>query len=170
MPPMLQPIPLQPPHQLIGAGCLLAGSSLLASTLWSHFQLMKIDRAFASFVGAPVSSPMKIPRPELMKELTSTIAPQPADESGTYALITGSHDTGKSTAVRCAMAEIGRGIIYCEVPPTRQDFPAAFGASFGFDFDEDVSFWSHLQSLFTGDQSACGSHQSCLIGFRTRCI
>lgn len=73
----------------------------------------------------------RIERKELVADLVSLLKDCPS--SSFYYFIVGGQGTGKTTAVCEACTEVGKGVIYVEVPDDVYDFPSAFAKAFGHD-------------------------------------
>ncbi|RIA84237.1 P-loop containing nucleoside triphosphate hydrolase protein [Glomus cerebriforme] len=57
---------------------------------------------------------------------------QPHKNHSYYHLICGEHGTGKTTLARVASSEVGRGVIYVDIPADLSDLDEAFGKAINF--------------------------------------
>ena len=73
------------------------------------------------------------PRPIVVDLLKNIF--QPDEDQSFYYTICGEHGTGKTTMVRIASREVGRGVIYVDVPPDVKKFGKAFGRAINFAFE-----------------------------------
>ncbi|CAG8442788.1 5474_t:CDS:2 [Acaulospora morrowiae] len=69
---------------------------------------------------------------------------QPDSDQSFYYVDCGEHGSGKTTLVRIASSEVGRGVIYVDVPSDVEDFGLAFGKALNFAFEERISFTQQL--------------------------
>ncbi|RIA94349.1 P-loop containing nucleoside triphosphate hydrolase protein [Glomus cerebriforme] len=83
------------------------------------------------------------PRPIIVNHLKTIF--QPAKDQSRYYTVCGGHGTGKTTLIRLASREVGRGVVYVDVPPFVNDFGEAFGEAINFAFEEDISFNNQLR-------------------------
>ena len=83
-----------------------------------------------------------LPRPTVVNLLKNLF--QPDNDQSFYYTICGEHGTGKTTMVRIASREVGRGVIYIDVPPNIRDFGEEFGKAINFAFEERVSYTKQL--------------------------
>ncbi|CAG8808529.1 5112_t:CDS:2, partial [Gigaspora margarita] len=87
--------------------------------------------------------------------------PKPDKDHSYYHVICGEHGTGKTTLARMEAKNVGRGVIYVDVPPDFEDLGKSFGKAINMFFLEDISIISLLVRKFflTGSESAISSYQ-----------
>ncbi|CAG8817244.1 206_t:CDS:2 [Gigaspora margarita] len=83
-----------------------------------------------------------ISREEIVNKIKPMLTPQP--DSSFYQVISGSHGVGKSTIVSQAAREVGRGVIYVDIPPDNTQFGNEFAKALNISFDEHITFMSTL--------------------------
>ncbi|CAG8800842.1 22811_t:CDS:1, partial [Racocetra persica] len=83
-----------------------------------------------------------ISREEIVNRIKTMLTPQYG--SNFYQVVSGSHGVGKSTIVCQAAKEVGRGVIYIDVPPNVTKFGDEFAKALNISFDEHISFTSAL--------------------------
>lgn len=100
-----------------------------------------------------------ISRPRISETLKKVF--QPDVDHSYYHVICGEHGTGKTTLARMEAKNVGRGVIYVDVPPNFEDLGRSFGKAINMFFLEDISIISLLVRKFflTGSESAISSHQ-----------
>ncbi|KAF0496184.1 ATPase family member [Gigaspora margarita] len=69
-----------------------------------------------------------------------------------YYMICGEHGAGKTTLTKIASKEVGKGVIYFDVPenPTIEKFGMALGQVLNFTFEEHISFTAQLINKILG--------------------
>ena len=90
-----------------------------------------------------ISDDELFPRPIIVNRLRAIL--QPAKDQSCYHIICGEHGTGKTTLIRLVSREVGRGIVYVDVPLVVNDFDEAFWSAINFAFEEDVFFNNQLK-------------------------
>ncbi|CAG8791600.1 23865_t:CDS:1, partial [Gigaspora rosea] len=100
-----------------------------------------------------------ISRPQISETLKKVF--QPDEDHSYYHVICGEHGTGKTTLVRMEAKNVGKGVIYVDVPPDFKDLGKSFGKAINMFFLEDISIISLLVRKFflTGRESAISSYQ-----------
>jgi hypothetical protein len=104
-----------------------------------HMITRKIDFAFENGISAP-SDPMDIERKDLLDILVRNIEPveRRKDFCG-YCVVSGDEGTGKTTAARTIARNIGKGVIYIDIPSLFEIFPEDLVEKFGLDYDKQFS-------------------------------
>ncbi|CAG8647772.1 10154_t:CDS:2 [Acaulospora morrowiae] len=69
---------------------------------------------------------------------------QPDSDQSFYYVVCGEHGSGKTTLFRIASSEVGRGVVYVDVPSRVEDFGKGFGKALNFAFEERISFTQQL--------------------------
>jgi hypothetical protein len=89
-----------------------------------------------------------VPRPQLHEELTQLLRP---DEYAQYAVVVGAAGTGKSTAVRRAVAALGqpKGVVYFLCSTLLTGFSSELAASLGY--RRPIGWAGRLVRLLTGE-------------------
>ncbi|PKY29590.1 hypothetical protein RhiirB3_446278 [Rhizophagus irregularis] len=90
-----------------------------------------------------VSADELFPRPIIVSHLKAIF--QPAKNQSRYYTVCGEPGTGKTTLIKLALKEVGRGVVYVDVPPFVNDFGETFGEAINFAFEEDVSLNNQLR-------------------------
>ncbi|RUP46594.1 hypothetical protein BC936DRAFT_146753 [Jimgerdemannia flammicorona] len=62
----------------------------------------------------------------------------------------GEHGTGKTTLVKMAANEVGRGVIYVSVPPKVEKLGDVFATAIGWPFEEHITFSAALARKLLG--------------------
>lgn len=63
----------------------------------------------------------------------------PISGHSSYHVIVGNHGTGKTTVVRQCAKNVGKGVIYVDVPPVLDKFVDNLANAIGYEFKEYVS-------------------------------
>ncbi|KAF0478847.1 hypothetical protein F8M41_023941 [Gigaspora margarita] len=87
-----------------------------------------------------------ISRPRISETLKKVF--QPDVDHSYYHVICGEHGTGKTTLARMEAKNVGRGVIYVDVPPNFEDLGRSFGKAINMFFLEDISIISLLVRKF----------------------
>ncbi|GBC27838.2 uncharacterized protein OCT59_008348 [Rhizophagus irregularis] len=95
-----------------------------------------------------VSADELFPRPIIVSHLKAIF--QPAKNQSRYYTVCGEPGTGKTTLIKLALKEVGRGVVYVDVPPFVNDFGETFGEAINFAFEEDVSLNNQLRRKLSG--------------------
>lgn len=98
-----------------------------------------------------VSADELFPRPIIVSHLKAIF--QPAKNQSRYYTVCGEPGTGKTTLIKLALKEVGRGVVYVDVPPFVNDFGETFGEAINFAFEEDVSLNNQLRRKLSGTNS-----------------
>ncbi|CAG8725868.1 9075_t:CDS:2, partial [Ambispora leptoticha] len=96
-----------------------------------------------------VSNDEFIPRPEVVEHLKNLF--QPDKNHSYYHVICGEYGTGKTTLTAKEAREIGKGVIYVDVPANINKLGEEFGKALNFTFDEDAMLTLRLKRKFFGD-------------------
>ncbi|CAG8632049.1 2618_t:CDS:2, partial [Diversispora eburnea] len=91
---------------------------------------------------------------------------QPDEDHSYYHVVCGEHGTGKTTLTKMEAKNVGKGVIYVDVPSDFENLGKAFGKAINLTFFEDTSIISLLVRKFfssamgvTGGESAISSYQ-----------
>jgi hypothetical protein len=112
----------------------------------------QIDSAFnnGSLQSAPKPQ-LRIPRKALITSLISLISPEPFSPESqpdiSYHVISGSHGTGKTSAIVKAAQDVGKGVIYVDLPDDPLSHIGTLSRTLGIDLTDEISVWSQLPSL-----------------------
>jgi len=101
-----------------------------------------------------VSEDKFIPRYEIMVQLRKIF--QPDKDQSSYYVIYGEHGTGKTTLIKRVAREIGKGVIYIDIPEDFNKLGEEFGKAINFKFEEDVKnsmLISRLKQKFFGNNN-----------------
>ena len=101
-----------------------------------------------------VSEDKFIPRYEIMVQLRKIF--QPDEDQSSYYVIYGEHGTGKTTLIKRVAREIGKGVIYIDIPEDFNKLGEEFGKAINFKFEEDVKnsmLISRLKQKFFGNNN-----------------
>ncbi|CAG8767382.1 11895_t:CDS:2, partial [Ambispora leptoticha] len=84
-----------------------------------------------------------VPRPEVIERLKEIF--QPNKNHSYYHAVCGEHGTGKTTLTRVVANEVGKGVIYIDIPSNFNNLGDEFGKAINFTFEEDASFTMQLK-------------------------
>ncbi|CAB4443491.1 unnamed protein product [Rhizophagus irregularis] len=87
-----------------------------------------------------------IPRPQISETLKKVF--QPDERHSYYHVICGEHGTGKTTLTRMEARNVGKGVIYVDIPSDFDNLGEAFGKAINLSFFEDVSITTLLLRKF----------------------
>ena len=91
-------------------------------------------------------------REDVIKELKRIL--KPISDYSYYHVIFGNHGTGKTTVVRQCAREVGKGVIYVDVPPVLDEFVDNLAKAIGYSFKEYVSFTESLKWKILGNNES----------------
>ena len=87
-----------------------------------------------------------VPRSDVESSLKKILT---ADEVNNYWVVSGEHGTGKTTTVQTVCHEIGKGIIYVDVPDDVKDFKNSFAKAIGLTYRYHSGIWTFIhQSVY----------------------
>jgi len=92
-----------------------------------------------------------INREVVIKKLRQILKPI-SDDTNTYHVIVGNHGTGKTTVVRLCARDVGKGVIYVDVPPVLDNFINNLADAIGF--KEHVSITESLKRKILGNSES----------------
>ncbi|CAG8782046.1 3478_t:CDS:1, partial [Acaulospora morrowiae] len=84
-----------------------------------------------------------VPRPEVIERLKEIF--QPNKYHSHYHAVCGEHGTGKTTLTMMVANEVGKGVIYIDIPSNLNNLGDEFGKAINFIFEEDASFTMQLK-------------------------
>jgi len=84
---------------------------------------------------------------------------KPSDEYFFYHTVVGEHGTGKTTVVKQAAKEAGKGVIYVSIPSELENFGDEFAKALGWSFDEHISLTGAFGRKFLGIPLESGKSQ-----------
>ncbi|RIB14117.1 P-loop containing nucleoside triphosphate hydrolase protein [Gigaspora rosea] len=76
---------------------------------------------------------------------------EPISDHSSYHVVVGNHGTGKTTVVRQCAREVGKGVIYVDVPPVLDNFIDNLAKAIGYSFNEYVSFTESFKRKILGN-------------------
>jgi Holliday junction resolvasome RuvABC ATP-dependent DNA helicase subunit len=94
-----------------------------------------------------------VPRNDVEASLKKILT---ADEVSNYWVISGEHGTGKTTTVQKVCHEIGKGIIYVDVPKDVDDFKDALAKAIGLTYRHHSGLWSFIHQSVYGREPLPG--------------
>ncbi|RHZ45681.1 hypothetical protein Glove_661g6 [Diversispora epigaea] len=113
---------------------------------------------------AKVKDGQFVSRPQISETLKKVF--QSEEDHSYYHVICGERGTGKTTLTRMEAKNVGKGVIYVDVPSDFENLGKAFGKAINLSFFEDTSIISLLVRKFfssamgvTGGESAISSYQ-----------
>ncbi|CAF4738341.1 unnamed protein product [Rotaria sp. Silwood1] len=89
-------------------------------------------------------------RKEILDELSRIIKPVANKLVSSYYIVVGDHGTGKTTLIRQAARQAGRGVIYVDIPYNVERFGSAFARSINFNFKEHLLLSVWIESKMFG--------------------
>ena len=97
-----------------------------------------------------------VPRTDVESSLKKIFT---AEEVNNYWVVSGEHGTGKTTTVQKVCNEIGKGIIYVDVPENVAKFRKAFAQAIGVYYhQQDDGIFSHIHKLVFGPEQGIIVH------------
>jgi Cdc6-like AAA superfamily ATPase len=76
-----------------------------------------------------------------------------AGKVNNYWVVSGEHGTGKTTTIQKVCNEIGKGIIYVDVPEAAAKFRKAFAQAVGVNYhQQDDGIFSYIHKLVLGPE------------------
>ncbi|RIA91479.1 P-loop containing nucleoside triphosphate hydrolase protein [Glomus cerebriforme] len=90
-----------------------------------------------------------VSRPQISKVLKKIL--QPNEDQSYYHIICGEHGTGKTTLIRMEATNIGKGVIYVDIPSDFKNLGKAFGKAINLLFFEDISITALLIRKFLSE-------------------
>ncbi|CAF2412020.1 unnamed protein product [Rotaria sp. Silwood2] len=99
-------------------------------------------------------------RKEILDELSSIIKPVANKLVSSYYIVVGDHGTGKTTLIRQAARQAGRGVIYVDIPYNVERFGSAFARSINFNFKEHILLSAWIESKMFGSPPDDGKQES----------
>ena len=75
-----------------------------------------------------------------------------AEEVNNYWVVSGEHGTGKTTTVQKVCNEIGKGIIYVDVPEDVEDFKDALANAIGLNHRKHGGIWAFIHETVYGQE------------------
>ncbi|CAG8590668.1 10094_t:CDS:2 [Diversispora eburnea] len=113
---------------------------------------------------AKVKDGQFVSRPQISETLEKVF--QPDEDHSYYHVVCGEHGTGKTTLTRREAKNIGKGVIYVDIPSDFENLGKAFGKAINLSFFEDTSITAFLVRKFfssavgvTGGESTISSYQ-----------
>ncbi|CAG8577861.1 3189_t:CDS:2, partial [Funneliformis caledonium] len=91
-------------------------------------------------------------REVVIKKLRRILEPIPDHSS--YHVVVGNHGTGKTTVVRQCARDVGKGVIYVDVPPVLDNFVDNLAKAIGYSFKEYVSFTESFKRRILGNSES----------------
>jgi ABC-type polar amino acid transport system ATPase subunit len=79
---------------------------------------------------------------------------KPTSDHSSYHVIVGNHGTGKTTVVRQCARNVGKGVIYVDVPPVLDNFIDNLANAIGYSFKEYVSFTESFKRKILGNDES----------------
>ncbi|CAF0775772.1 unnamed protein product [Rotaria sordida] len=99
-------------------------------------------------------------RKSLLNSLITILTPVADKLVSSYYIVLGEHGVGKSTLIRQAAREVGRGVIYVYVPSNVEKFGTAFARAINFDFKEHIRLSTWIESTMFGAPPDDGKEES----------
>lgn len=90
-----------------------------------------------------------VPRSDVENSLKKILT---ADEVKNYWVISGEHGIGKTTTVQKVCNEIGKGIIYVDVPEDVKDFKDALANAIGLNHRKHGGIWAFIHEAVYGQE------------------
>ncbi|CAG8598372.1 11398_t:CDS:1, partial [Funneliformis caledonium] len=87
-----------------------------------------------------------VPRPQISEILKKIF--QPNEHQSYYHVVCGEHGTEKTTLTRMEAKNVGKGVIYVDIPFDFENLGEAFGKAINLSFFEDISFTTLLMRKF----------------------
>ncbi|CAG8650389.1 9555_t:CDS:2, partial [Dentiscutata heterogama] len=78
----------------------------------------------------------------------------PISDHSSYHVVVGNHGTGKTTVVRQCARDVGKGVIYVDVPPVLDNFIDKLAKAIGYSFKEYVSFTESFKRKILGNSES----------------
>ncbi|RIB17163.1 P-loop containing nucleoside triphosphate hydrolase protein [Gigaspora rosea] len=79
---------------------------------------------------------------------------EPISDHSSYHVVVGNHGTGKTTVVRQCARDVGKGVIYVDVPPVLDNFIDNLAKAIGYSFKEYVSFTESFERKILGNSES----------------
>ncbi|CAI2186984.1 17541_t:CDS:2, partial [Funneliformis geosporum] len=79
---------------------------------------------------------------------------KPISDHSSYHIVIGNHGTGKTTVVRQCARDVGKGVIYVDVPPVLDNFIDNLAKAIGYSFKEYVSFTESFKRKILGNSES----------------
>ncbi|CAI2186264.1 11898_t:CDS:2 [Funneliformis geosporum] len=131
-------------------GLIVIGTGIVVDLSFAHWYNRRNERIlFNAFEHGSCPEPdvpreMMIYREDVIKKLRRIFEPKSTHSS--YHVVVGNHGTGKTTMVRECAKEVGKGVIYVDVPPVLNKFVENFANAIGF--HEHCSFIELFRQKF----------------------
>jgi hypothetical protein len=150
-----QPFTREVSLKTILTGIALVGSGGFFTTL-AYVQWVassdenKIKERFNNPITITEDLKYYVPRTDVESSLKKILT---ADEVNSYWVVSGDHGIGKTTTVQKVCNEIGKGIIYVDVPKDVANFGKAFAQAIGVYYhQQDDGIFSHIHNLVFGPE------------------
>ncbi|RIA98243.1 P-loop containing nucleoside triphosphate hydrolase protein [Glomus cerebriforme] len=91
-------------------------------------------------------------RKVVIKKLRQIFEPIPDHSS--YHIVIGNHGTGKTTVVQQCARDVGKGVIYVDVPPVLDNFIDNLAKAIGYSFKEYVSYSESFKQKILGNSES----------------
>jgi HrpA-like RNA helicase len=136
------------------AGIALVGSGGFLTTLVyvnsvASSDENKIKERFNNPITITADLDDYVPRTDVESSLKKILT---ADKVYNYWVVSGEHGTGKTTTVQKVCNEIGKGIIYVDVPKDVEDFKDALAQAIGLNHRKHGRIWAFLHETVYGQE------------------
>ncbi|CAG8683023.1 4102_t:CDS:2, partial [Racocetra fulgida] len=85
---------------------------------------------------------------------------EPISDHSSYHVVVGNHGTGKTTVVRQCARDVGKGVIYVDVPPILDNFIDNLANAIGYSFEEYVSFTDLFKRKILGKSESARKYKA----------
>lgn len=113
----------------------------------------KIKKRFNNPITVTEKLKHYVPRSDVESSLKMILT---ADEVNNYWVVSGEHGTGKTTTVQKVCNEIGKGIIYVDVPKNVKDFKDALANAIGLNHRKHGGILAFIHEAVYGQESLPG--------------
>ena len=135
-------------------GIALVGSGTLAYVKWvASSDENKIKERFNNPITITEKLKDYVPRTDVESSLKKILT---AGKVNNYWVVSGEHGTGKTTTVQKVCNEIGKGIIYVDVPKDVEDFKDALASAIGLNDRKHGGIWAFIHETVYGQDSLPG--------------
>ena len=140
---------------------LIGGGGFLASLVYvirvASSDTKKIKQKFNCPIAITVGIKDYVVRSDTEAFLKMILTPKEVEN---YWIISGEHGTGKTTTVQKVCQDIGKGIIYVDVPENVADFKNSLANALGLTHRHNSGFWHFIHQNVYGREPLSGNYVS----------